>query len=591
MSTLFGGQQLTQPSLFNTSFNSASIQQQQQQQNQQQQQQQQPQQPQQQQAQQIQQQQPQLFNTQQYYQQQQQPLWLQNQKKRTIPNHLVPKKKQSFQLGTTNNNNHNNKLNSKNKNKTGKNRSNNGDLNGGDLIISNDDNDNGQFNLLSFGSNLNRRVTSGSGSGISGSLLDRNTSIASLFDNSIGDLSRIDDSFIGGDNTIDDINDDGNGNNNGDGFGNDLPPKNSMYDLSNINGSGKGTRDKNGINSDSKFESFINKDPKTFDSVFNKFQEFTPILDPNNVNVNANGFGGTSGVDEKPNTTNNNDILQNQKHYNLAIIVFGYPENLSIEIIKFFQSFGRILEKFDTTSTIGSSGSTNNNNNIKEILINLAANSNNNNNNNNNTITNKIVPIFSGKHWIKLTFDNPNSALQALQENGNVFNGSIIGVVPYHKSIIEKLENRKIFINDNDSTIMGEGNLDIPLDKVNQIINQQSKLVSTPGGTLNKNNNNNNSNNNIIGETIPTSSTTTTTTTTTGGGSLYNRLDIKPISKDQIFLKDNLNSSSTTTTNTNGGDSQNGGNNDGNKTINNNNKEKLGVWGNLSKYIFGFHDL
>ena len=62
--------------------------------------------------------------------------------------------------------------------------------------------------------------------------------------------------------SIDDINDDGNGNNNGDGFGNDLPPKNSMYDLSNINGSGKGTRDKNGINSDSKFESFINKDPK-----------------------------------------------------------------------------------------------------------------------------------------------------------------------------------------------------------------------------------------------------------------------------------------------------------------------------------------
>ena len=91
---------------------------------------------------------------------------------------------------------------------------------------------------------------------------------------------------------------------------------------------------------------------------------------------------------------------------------------------------------------------------------------------------------------------------------------------------------------------MGEGNLDIPLDKVNQIINQQSKLVSTPGGTLNK--------------TTTTVTTTllvrlflqvqtTTTTTTTGGGSLYNRLDIKPISKDQIFLKDNLNSSSTTT--------------------------------------------
>lgn len=561
MSTLFGGQQLTQPSLFNSSFNAASSQQQQQNQQQQQQQQSQQQQSQQQ----PQQQQPQLFNTQQHQQQQQHPIWLQNQKKRTIPNHLVPKKKQSFQLGTTNNNN---KLNSKNKNKNGKNRSNNGNVNGGDSIISND-NDEGQFNLLSFGSKLNRRVTSGSGSG---SLLDRNTSIASLFDNSIGDLSRIDDSFIvGGDNTVDDINDDGIGG--GDGFGNDLPPKNSMYDLS--IGGGRTTRDKNGINSDSKFESFINKDPKSFDSVFNKFQEFTPILDPNNINTNNTNGTSNSGNrydDDKLNPINSilnggnsstrNDLLQNQKHYNLAIIVFGYPEYLSIEIIKFFQSFGRILEKFDTTSIT----STNNNNNIKEVLINLA------NTNNNNNTANKIVPIFSGKHWIKLTFDNPNSALQALQENGNVFNGSIIGVVPYHKSIIEKLENRKIFINDDND--IGLGNLDIPLDKINQIINQQSKLVSNGGAATTPNNFINN--NNGSSETVPTATT---------GGSLYNRLDIKPISKDQIFLKDNING----TTTTNGGDSQKVSNIDGNKTTDN--KEKLGVWGNLSKYIFGFHDL
>ena len=70
MSTLFGGQQLTQPSLFNTSFNSASIQQQQQQQNQHN-----KQQPQQRNKQQQQQQQ-QISQ-----QQQQQPLWLQNQKR------------------------------------------------------------------------------------------------------------------------------------------------------------------------------------------------------------------------------------------------------------------------------------------------------------------------------------------------------------------------------------------------------------------------------------------------------------------------------------------------------------------------------
>ncbi|KAL6451563.1 ASM4 Nucleoporin ASM4 [Candida maltosa Xu316] len=409
-------------------------------------------------------------------QQKQYPTWFQNQKKRTIPNHLVPKKKASFQIGTNSNNNK---------------KSSSSALH--PSLISDD-----QYNLLSFGTN-NRKTITGS------SLLDKNTSVGSLFDvqlsssnTTIDDLTKIDDSFDGGNDNID----------------SDLPPKKSMFDL--------GTESSKNLNVDnSKIDSFMNKDPTKFTNVFN-VNKSTQDLEK----LKINDVNGTE--------TSKKDIIKELKHYNSAIIVFGYPEHLSLEIIKFFNNFGKILEEFNEAGG--------NDRHYATTLVNLRNSQNSNNG--------KIMPIFSGKHWIKLTYDNPNSALQALQENGNVFNGSIIGVVPYHKSIIEKLEKRKIFTNDD----IGDGNLDIPLDKINEIINQQSKIVN---------------NNSTKSQDINTGAGTTTTTATS-----YNVLDIKP-ADNHFFLKNDSSNDKTQKE----------------KANEDKNKEKLGMLGTLSKYIFGFHDL
>lgn len=49
--------------------------------------------------------------------------------------------------------------------------------------------------------------------------------------------------------------------------------------------------------------------------------------------------------------------------------------------------------------------------------------------------------------------------MNALQENGCIFNGNLLGVVPYHKSVIDKLEKKKVFVNED----IGNGNLSMPL--------------------------------------------------------------------------------------------------------------------------------
>ena len=54
--------------------------------------------------------------------------------------------------------------------------------------------------------------------------------------------------------------------------------------------------------------------------------------------------------------------------------------------------------------------------------------------------------------------DRPSGALRALQENGNIFAGSLIGCVPYTKAAIEQLASCKIEKNDN----IGESNISPP---------------------------------------------------------------------------------------------------------------------------------
>ncbi|KAK6455016.1 Nup53/35/40-type RNA recognition motif-domain-containing protein [Scheffersomyces xylosifermentans] len=391
----------------------------------------------------------------------QQPTWFQNQKKRTIPNHLVPKKKPGFQItaSTTSKS----KKDSDNSNKSLTSSSNNNDRSSA-LLSSND-----QFNIMSFG---NQQRKSG--------ILDRRTSVGTLFDTASNDLTRYDETI--NDTISDDLY------NNTLSYGDDLPPTRSIHDLNNeiLISLNKPVQ---------QIDSFINKDPKNFNNVFNRAE--------NGAILDETSDGKTSGEERR-------GSINPLAHSESAILVFGYPESLSNHVIQHFKEFGDILENFEVNQKMNS-------------LL-----------HNSSQLNSKVIPIFCGKNWVKITFDNPASAVDALQENGVVFNGVLLGVIPYSKNAIEKLQKRKLTDNED----IGGGNID--LSSINVSLNDKKEDVKQQ----------------------PAASANPSTYTT--------RLDIKDGS--QLFLKSD-------------------GDQIKNNTTKNANEEKLGFLGNLTKFVFGFHEL
>lgn len=112
-----------------------------------------------------------------------------------------------------------------------------------------------------------------------------------------------------------------------------------------------------------------------------------------------------------------------------AVIVFGYPESISNQVITHFSKFGNILEDFEALrSTSG----------INAATLRLRGRKSD------SSVPERKYPIFTGDGWVKLTYDNSSSALRALQENGQVFGGCLVGCVPYNKNLVEQLASCKI---------------------------------------------------------------------------------------------------------------------------------------------------
>lgn len=367
------------------------------------------------------------------------PAWIQNPKKRTIPNHLIPKRKPGFQITST----ANDKKDDKSK---------------GDFLQSNGSS---PFNLLSFGSSHQRK-----------SLNLDNRANSSLYDTTAGDITKYDETM---NNTM---NDDFNAY----GMDDDLPPSRSIYDLNDeiLLSLDKPNSQHN--------ESFINKDPKDYNNIFNK----------NDSKVKAISSG--EKVEDK--------LIHPLQKGESAILVFGYPESMANQVIQRFQEFGTILEDFDV----------NKNKKFRDFSAKQRE---------------TILPCFSGKSWVKITYDNPASALDSLQENGTIFNGVLLGVIPYTKDSIEKLQNRKLTENED---IGGGINLVNNLDNTHKVDN-----AATNGDTSDVQ------------------------------ASYVSRLEIKDGSN--LFLKSDSTDPSKP--------------NPDNKSDN----ENLGAVGTVFKYIFGFNEL
>ncbi|OBA26823.1 MPPN-domain-containing protein [Hanseniaspora valbyensis NRRL Y-1626] len=116
---------------------------------------------------------------------------------------------------------------------------------------------------------------------------------------------------------------------------------------------------------------------------------------------NLNIFDRSDNIKENQNkiATLNNDESDNSEVY--SCIVFGYPENISTQILTHFNKFGTILEDFPfLTNNITSSNK-------------------------------KKLPIETGDSWCKITYANKVSYQRALKENGTLYSGYVIGCVPY----------------------------------------------------------------------------------------------------------------------------------------------------------------
>lgn len=276
------------------------------------------------------------------------PAWFQTSNKRVIPNHLVPRKKLGFQLSTVA------------KKDEDKSAAAAGSFNSTD------------FNVITFGNQVHRNSNA---SFIEQLILLGDENTTANFDND--DLPLYNNSE-------------------------DLPPSRSLYDLNDevfisLNRPAQHT------------ESFINKDPKSFNNVF------------------ARNEKPAAAEDEKK-------ILSNPlQHSESAILVFGYPENMANQVIGHFLEFGTVLEKFEAARTPLTPF-------FEPPTGAFPAEE--------TSVKSKLPPppIFSGKSWVKLTYDNPASAIDALQESGVVFNGVLIGVVPYTKDAVEKLQKRKLTV-------------------------------------------------------------------------------------------------------------------------------------------------
>lgn len=408
------------------------------------------------------------------------PRWFQNSKKRTITNHLVPKRKSGFHLTSESS------VSASNKKESQSSRN----------LLELDSSVNNEYNLLSFGSNQRKALTA------SGSKLD-------IYDTSSGDLTKLHDSnndTIDDDFPLYDKND-------------DLPPSRSIYDLNDevLISLNRPTNQNT--------DSFINKDPKSYNNVFTKFNDQNDLKNNNhstntNNNINANNNANNNHNNNNSNINNASKIdhliSSNNplNHSESAVLVFGYPETMANQVIAHFQEIGTILEDFEVNKHVK-----NYNNKFLQ---------------DNNNESRLKIPIFSGKSWVKITFDNPTSAIDSLQENGSVFNGVIIGVVPYTKQSIEKLQKRKLTDNED----IGGG------IKLHNSI--ESNSIKIDNGIDISDNQQNSSSSHV------------------------KRLDIKDGS--ELFLKSN--------------------NNDPTKSeTDKKNDENLGLLGKICKFFFGFNEL
>lgn len=155
--------------------------------------------------------------------------------------------------------------------------------------------------------------------------------------------------------------------------------------------------------------------PQSFNNAFTKDRK---------IISNPNDQSHTSGLDlpwskntpisgEKVVSNSNINTNHRDTKMEFSVLVYGFSNSNFNVIMNHFAKFGRILEDFSISTKFKSL-----NNGPK-----------------------KSYPIFMGPSWVKITYDNAQSSIRALAEDGNEeeSTGSIIGVIPYRSDLVRYL--------------------------------------------------------------------------------------------------------------------------------------------------------
>lgn len=98
---------------------------------------------------------------------------------------------------------------------------------------------------------------------------------------------------------------------------------------------------------------------------------------------------------------------------NLSVVVYGFPQHLTPTIVSHFSNFGEILENVEPSDASFGLSTTP----VKRPP------------------QGHRPPVFAGRNWIKITYDNKASVIRALAEDGTQFAGQyVIGCKPYTPS-------------------------------------------------------------------------------------------------------------------------------------------------------------
>ncbi|KAL3234384.1 Nucleoporin ASM4 [Nakaseomyces bracarensis] len=127
---------------------------------------------------------------------------------------------------------------------------------------------------------------------------------------------------------------------------------------------------------------------------------------PDNVHSESNLFENTRSMSS--NSSIDSDTEEN------AVIVFGYQETITKQILAYFAQFGEVREDIDTE--LGDDSSKRYSRRVVEP-----------------------IEREHGENWTKLTYADREGYLRALKENGTIYCGSVIGCAPYKRDKVKQL--------------------------------------------------------------------------------------------------------------------------------------------------------